>query len=88
MCFGPLVDAGTQDWVIENFEWAVDQGILNAETVLRPPTATVFPTPKGTPQEVARGLVDVIAKYLGITTEIDLRPLDEIPQNTGSTTTR
>ena len=49
MFFGPLVDPDTQDWVLANFEWAVDKGILNAETVLRPPTAAYFPTPKGTP---------------------------------------
>ncbi len=65
--------------VLENFKWAIQNGLLSSSTKLIPPTAQNFPVPKGDPQSVARGLIDAIAWHLGIEQTIDVRPLDMIP---------
>ncbi|SMX29814.1 hypothetical protein TRP8649_03953 [Pelagimonas phthalicica] len=79
MFFGPIVDEDTQDWVLENFEWAIATGLMTKDTRLVSPTAENFPVSKGEPAFVARGLVDAIAGHLGIESGIEVRALDVIP---------
>lgn len=79
MFFGPLVDQDTQGWVLDSFDWAIDNGILTAQTRLIPPDKAHFPIPGGAHQDVARGLVAQIQTYLNMDTALDVRPLDVLP---------
>ncbi|KAJ54661.1 hypothetical protein ACMU_16225 [Actibacterium mucosum KCTC 23349] len=60
------VEADTRDWVFDQFEWAIAEGILSAQTPLILPNASFFPSGSGTPDETVLGLVRSIQDHLKI----------------------
>jgi len=80
MFFKFSVPEDTRDWVLENFVWAIENGLLSRQTRLLEITAENFPAPKGDHPEVARALVDAISGHLGIdSAEMDVQALDVLP---------
>lgn len=64
--FGLRVDDATQDWVIESFFWAIENGLLTPETRQIHVTHANFPAPNGAHQDVAQALIAAIQRHLGI----------------------
>ena len=74
------VPEDTRDWVLENFEWAIQNGLLGHQTRLLEITKENFPAPKGEHAAIARALVDAIARHLGIDgAEMEVHALDVLP---------
>lgn len=80
MFFGPIVDEDTQGWVIDSFEWAIENGLLLSETQLIAANAQNFPAIQGAHEDVSRALVEAVQRHLGIVDQIiAVRPLDVLP---------
>jgi hypothetical protein len=76
----PLVSQEAQDWVDENFDWAVDVGFLTPTTPLVLPTREFFPSKIGKSPEAVQSLVGDIARLLGLEDRvIEVSPLDVLP---------
>ncbi|WP_425097991.1 hypothetical protein [Tropicibacter sp. S64] len=78
MIFGLRVDADSQDWVFESFHWAIDEGLLTANTRLILPTKANFPAPSE-PKRAAPALVAAIQRHLNIDVPVEVVPLDALP---------
>ena len=75
-----LVSQEAQDWVDDNFDWAVDVGFLTARTPLVLPTREFFPSKIGKSPEAVQSLVGDIARLLGLEDRvIQVSPLDVLP---------
>lgn len=73
------VSADIQDWVAENFEWAIDRGLLTRDTPLVLPTETFFKAPKGKSEAVAAAIFEDLKRALHLEeAKIDLLPLDVV----------
>ena len=71
------ITAEVQDWLIGEFYWAMEAGILSASTPLVTPTVTYFAAPGGDAETVVRGLIADILKILGRGGDrIDILPID------------
>lgn len=74
------VDDVTQEWLLEEFQWAIEHGLLSRDTPLILPTKEFFRAGKGTNQEVAFGLVKDIQRLLGIEKQrIEVEELAQLP---------
>ena len=79
MFFRLRVDDESQEWVLDSFHWAIDQGLLNAQTRLILPTAANFPAPKDKTL-AGPALVKAIQSHLNISyVPIEVHPLDMLP---------
>ena len=71
------VSEDMQEWIISEFLWAAKNGLLTTDTPLVTPTKAFFPTPSGTPEDIARGIIGNLLAVLGRANEqIGLLPLD------------
>ncbi|MEM9342221.1 MAG: hypothetical protein AAGA87_04190 [Pseudomonadota bacterium] len=73
----PVTDT-VEAWIEENFAWAIEHGLLTAETPLVLPTEDFFKAPKGAPEAVAAALLDDMKRLLKReTAKIDIIPIDQ-----------
>ena len=64
-------------WMVENVRWAVDQGLLTAQTPRVLPTRDFIRAPKGTDAETANAIADDLKRLLRIEGEaIDVVPYE------------
>jgi hypothetical protein len=79
--FGYPVSADVQDWIAENFHWAIAQGLLSAQTPLVLASTEFFPAPRGkTEKDTVLGLVENLKTILGLEgLMIDVEPLEVLP---------
>ena len=69
-----------QDWITDEFDWAVKTGLLTYKTPLIVPTSDYFPAKSGPPHQVVEGLVSNILHLVERPNDkIDLIPIDRPP---------
>ncbi len=78
--FGPMVDEETQGWVLDSFDWAIENGLLTAQTPLILPDRESFPIPKAPHDQLVPELVQRLAGMMGIgSAPIRVEALDVLP---------
>lgn len=81
MFFKFEIEADTREWILEQFHWAIEDGLLSRDCELVLPTAQFFPTQRGSPNDTVAGLVDNIKGHLNIEdARIDVAPADVLPE--------
>ncbi|WP_435256467.1 hypothetical protein ACSBLW_09910 [Thioclava sp. FR2] len=79
MFFQYPVSGDTHLWVMEQFEWAADMGLLRADTPLVTLDRSFFTAPSGDAQKTAAALLADFKRILRIPeAQIDLLPLDRL----------
>ena len=74
------VSAEIQDWIVENFRWAIQHGLLRQDTPLVTLDKTFFTAPPGRGEETAQALLADFKRILRIPeARIDLLPMDRLP---------
>ena len=80
MFFREKTSIETHNWIVENFEWAIAEGLLTKTTPLVSPTPEFFKTPNGRDHETVLGLVDDLKRILCIPNDrIEVVELNVLP---------
>ena len=70
----------TQVWLVESFDWAIENGILTRDTPLILPTKSYFTAPSGSSPEVVLAVFSDLKRLLNIADrQIELLPMEVLP---------
>lgn len=77
MFFKNRISEDVEDWLLDRFEWSIEQGVLRRDTPLVLPTNAYFTARTGKPEDVVPALITDILRLMNRSDDhIDCLPID------------